>query len=40
MPKMWRKGENVMLFVGFSLIVLGGVWILISEMMLDLAKKK
>ena len=29
-----------MLFVGFSLIVLGGVWILISEMVLDLAKKK
>jgi len=40
MPKMWRKGETVMLLVGFSLIVLGGVWILISEMILDLAKKK
>ncbi len=29
-----------MLFVGFSLILLGGVWILVSEMVLDLAKKK
>jgi len=29
-----------MLLVGFSLIVLGSVWILISEMILDLAKKK
>jgi hypothetical protein len=29
-----------MLLVGFSLILLGGVWILISEMVLDLAKKK
>ncbi|MFQ5759273.1 MAG: hypothetical protein ACE5IF_06310 [Candidatus Bathyarchaeia archaeon] len=40
MPKVRGEGENVMLFVGFSLIVLGFVWILVSEMMLDLAREK
>jgi len=35
-----EKGKSVMLFVGFLLMVLGCVWIIVSKMVLDLAKKK
>jgi hypothetical protein len=40
MPEMREEGESIMLLVGFSLIVLGCVWILVSEIVLDSAKKK